>query len=333
MIRASLLAIALIAAPAGAQLSGALPGSLTAPRMTAAEAIAAIKAAPAGATIDLRGLQLGDMGTIKPKPGLTLIGGTLSSVVFSGAQGLTWTGYTLRQTPRADAKYRAIRVVGGSVRLIDGAHYGADNAGVQQGRAISLEGGTHLVQGGDFSGGFGSITVAFGAVVTIRDTTHVGYRTTALNGVPGDGSVVEGLVASAPAPVNYGGQGDHGEAVHFWTSGAPIRGLVLRDVRFLQAGGYPTMGVYLDDNSKGLGFRDVLVERMLISSGHSQGLLLENVQGELRSVRMEWTRRGVRGDDPRDAPKIHLKAGTQVRLVDVDMADVVVRADGSGVVR
>ena len=315
------------------ELTGTLPGSLTAPRMTAAEAIAAIKAAPPGASINLAGLTLGDMGTIRPRPNVTLIGGTLSSVVLNQAQGLTWRGYTLRQTPRTDAKYRAIRIVGGSVSLIDGTHYGANNAGVQQGRAISLEGGTHLVQGGDFTGGFGSITVAFGAVVTIRDTAHVGYRTTALNGVPGHGSLVEALVATAPQPVDYGGQGDHGEAVHFWTSGATIRGLVLRDVRLLQAGGYPTMGVYLDDNSKGLGFRDLLIERMLISSAHGQGLLLENVQGELRSVRMEWTRRGVRGDDVRDAPKIHLKAGTLVRLVDVDMADVVVRADGSGVVR
>ena len=76
MIRASLLALALIAAPAGAQLSGALPGSLTAARMTAAEAIAAIKAAPAGATINLAGVSLGDMGTIRPRPNVTLIGGT-----------------------------------------------------------------------------------------------------------------------------------------------------------------------------------------------------------------------------------------------------------------
>lgn len=298
-------------------------------RMTAEEAIAAIRSAPAGSTIDLTGTQLGDMGTIRPRADLTLTGGTLASVVLAKAEGLTWRGYTLRQTPRADAKYRAIRVVGGSVSLIGGMHHGADKDGVQQGRAISLEGGRPLVEGGVFIGGFGSITVSFGAVIAIRDTAHFGYRTTALNGVPGDGSIVEGLLAIAPAPINYGGDGDHGEAVHFWTGAAPMRGLILRDVRFLQAGGYPTMGVYLDDNGKGHGFRDLLVERMLVSSGHGLGLLLENAQGHLRDVRMEWTRRGVRGDDPRDTPKIFLKAGSRLTMEGVDPAYVVVRNDGS----
>ena len=333
-MRAAILALALIAAPAPAQLSGALPGSLTAPRMTAAEAIAAIKAAPAGATIDLRGLSLGDMGTIKPKPGLTLIGGTLSSVVWNQAQGLTWQGYTLRQTPRADAKYRAIRIVGGKVSLIGGQHFGADAGGVQQGRAISLEGGgRHLIEGARFTGGFGSIVSSFGAVWTIRDTAHTGYRTTAVNGVPGDGSLIDRLTATAPAPIDYGGDGDHGEALHFWTSGATIFDLTIRNVRFLQSTGYPTMGLYLDDNGKGVGFRRVLLDDVLISSAHGQGVLLERVEGHLRNVRMEWTRKGTRGDDPRDRPRIHLKAGTRVTMEGVSAADVVIRADGSEWVR
>lgn len=122
---------------------------------------------------------------------------------------------------------------------------------------------------------------------------------------------MEGNYFHDMTPWKFGGKGDHGDFVHFWTSptqGPPSENFVFRGNFFAQGDGVPVLGIYLDDNLNDIGFRNVLVENNVIHNSNAQGVRMEDVVG-LTIINNTMVQ--ASGADIRDAPGIHLSEGTR----------------------
>jgi hypothetical protein len=115
-------------------------------------------------------------------------------------------------------------------------------------------------------------------------------------------------------PWNFGGLGDHGDFVHFWTSGpdAPVsENHYYANNIFDQGDGEAILGIYLEDNYE-VGFRNVVVENNLIYNGNAQALRMENVDG--LTIR-DNTLLQSSGDE-KDAPMVGLTHGNTNVLIE-----------------
>ncbi|MDK3074563.1 right-handed parallel beta-helix repeat-containing protein [Sedimentitalea sp. JM2-8] len=81
---------------------------------------------------------------------------------------------------------------------------------------------------------------------------------------------------------------DHADFIHFFPRPGIQDGAqenyVITDNVMLQGSGAAILGIYLDDNSYGLGYKNVLIENNLIHNGDTQGIRLEYVtHGEIKN--------------------------------------------------
>jgi Ca2+-binding RTX toxin-like protein len=78
-------------------------------------------------------------------------------------------------------------------------------------------------------------------------------------------------------------EGDHSDFIHLWTSNnqvGPNRNIVIKDNFFEQGDtGGKVIGVYLEDNGKGIGYENVTIENNLLHNAGSQGFTIENTNG------------------------------------------------------
>ena len=80
----------------------------------------------------------------------------------------------------------------------------------------------------------------------------------------------------------------------------------------MQGNGVPVLGIYLDDDTNDMGFRNVLIEGNVMHNGNAQGLRMEDVVGlVVRNNTMLQS-----SGDAFDAPKILLADGTRNVLID-----------------
>ena len=110
-------------------------------------------------------------------------------------------------------------------------------------------------------------------------------------------------------PWKFGGDGDHGDFVHFWTTTsqkAPSENFIFSGNEFSQGDGAAILGIYLDDNTNSIGFSNVVISDNVIYNGNAQGLRLENVSG------LEITNNSLiqSSGSPKDAPGIILSGAT-----------------------
>lgn len=143
---------------------------------------------------------------------------------------------------------------------------------------------------------------------TITDT-----RKTPVNGSNLSDVLMDGNIFSDVTPWKYGGLGDHGDFVHFWTipnQSRPSENFVFTNNQFLQGDGEGLMGIYLDDNRNDIGFQGVTITGNLMQTDNAQGLRLEDVQG---GVIHDNTFLQSAGEDrdSRDAPGFMLADGTR----------------------
>jgi parallel beta-helix repeat protein len=133
-------------------------------------------------------------------------------------------------------------------------------------------------------------------------------RTTPLGGGSVDHITVTGNYFHDSTPWALGGQRDHADMIHLWTSPgneAPSTDILIQDNIFMQGDGAAIFGILIEDNS-GLGFTDVVIDNNILHNGSSQGFYLENVQsGSVTNNTMLQT-----GGGETDAPNIQLKLGT-----------------------
>ncbi|MDQ2878624.1 MAG: right-handed parallel beta-helix repeat-containing protein, partial [Pseudomonadota bacterium] len=109
------------------------------------------------------------------------------------------------------------------------------------------------------------------------------------------------------SPWNFGGTGDHGDRIHIWSDDQVVTGVVIKNNLLEQGKGAPMLGIYLDDNTNALGFRDVVISHNTVIDGTGQGLRLENTSGTVFDNTLTWS--GT-GDAYHDTPRIQVTGGS-----------------------
>ena len=183
-----------------------------------------------------------------------------------------------------------------------------------------------------------AITVTRSTGVTIENnnisTFHKGVVLSNVNGItiasndihdlrttPISGAVVSNATITANhlhdfTPWNFGGAGDHGDYIHFWTVAGSQTGasdnIAITD-NFLDQGTHdPLLGIYLDDNQQNIGFTHVLIANNVISNANGQAVRLEDVTGRVSNNTLIQPR----ATDYHDAPGVVITAGSHVSLTD-----------------
>lgn len=115
--------------------------------------------------------------------------------------------------------------------------------------------------------------------VTITGNDIHDLRRTPIDGGDVSQTVISGNYLHDLHPWNWG-SGDHADFIHIWTvptsqTGASS-GLVISDNYLAQGSGTSVLGIYLDDNSNGLGFTNTQITGNVIYNGNAQGFRLEN---------------------------------------------------------
>lgn len=158
------------------------------------------------------------------------------------------------------------------------------------------------------------------ALRLLRNDIH-DTRTGQISGAGVSDVVIEANRLYNSRPWNFGGRGDHGDFIHLWTEpkyqSEPSTEIVIRDNLIDQADGFPILGIYLDDNGNGLGFKNVDISQNVILNGNGQGVRLERTQG---AVMNNWAVQTSGG--PGDAPSIRLWDGCDVTMAGNVMADI-----------
>ena len=119
-----------------------------------------------------------------------------------------------------------------------------------------------------------------GLKVLSNEVHHL--RQTNLLGADLDDLLVDGNHFHSNTPWKFGGLGDHANFIRVWTNSGqtvPNSGITITN-NFMEKGeGVSVLGVSLEDNSAGYGFRNAIIEDNVILTGHGSGVVLENVIG------------------------------------------------------
>lgn len=153
-----------------------------------------------------------------------------------------------------------------------------------------------------------------GITMVGNDIHHT--RKTPVNGSDVSNVVMTDNSFSDVTPWKFGGLGDHGDFIHFWTTPhqtEPSENFLFANNFFNQGDGVAILGIYLDDNRNDMGFRNVTITENVMHNGNAQGLRLEDVVGAQITNN---TFIQSPGDDPRDAPSFFLSDGTRDIWID-----------------
>lgn len=155
-------------------------------------------------------------------------------------------------------------------------------------------------------------------------------RASTLIGSELDDITVEGNHFHSAHPWNYGGAGDHGDYIFFWTDPdqqEPNSNIVIRDNVLEKGDGTPMLGIIIGDRSKEeVGTVGVVVEGNVLMDTHQVGVLLDYVDGGV--VRNNTL---VSSDpDTGAVPAIHIKDASQhIQVTDNVVSGLDLPADGS----
>ncbi len=291
---------------------------------------AALKTATGGETFALGDTEFGALTLSKLSfdTAVTLTGGHFSSLAVLGVHGIKMDGAQIDFVPgvTSSSNSQAVRIWGCSDITIENARVtgglavnGVDPSataldstgnvlGLPVGKAFNIENSTGvMVSNSDISLFAKGITFATSSDIVIDGNSIHDLRTT-----PISGSVVSGLTISDnhswnSNPWNFGGNGDHGDRIHIWTDKTTISGLSITGNTLEQGTGQPMLGIYLDDNGKGLGFDHAVISGNTLVDGEGQGVLLENVSGVVTNNTLIWS--GT-GSEFNDTPRFDLTAGS-----------------------
>ena len=245
--------------------------------------------------------------------GVTIKGGSFTSIALSRVSGVTFDGAAVSFQPTAtsDNNAQAIRVwdcdrvtitnakvtgglavngVAQSAKLLDAT---GNVLGLPAGKGVTFESSRDCaITNSDISLFHKGITFS-GSNLTISGNDIHDLRTTPISGSAVSGLVITGNHSWDSHPWNYGGAGDHGDRIHIWTDKTAMTGVVIKDNLLEQGRGDPMIGIYLDDNGKGLGFPGAVVSGNTIIDGTGQGMLLENVSGTVANNTLVWSGTGT----------------------------------------
>ena len=298
---------------------------------------AALKQAVGGDTIALADGDYGDLKIGKHDfgTGITITGGSFHSIAALGVSGLTFDGISVAATPDETTTnlFQAVRIWGSSNITIANSTFTGGLAvngvaptetmldatgnvlGLPVGKAIYIENSQNItVTGNDIATFAKGIVFATSSDITITGNDIHDLRTTPISGSVTSDLVISGNHTWNSTPWNFGGDGDHGDRIHIWTDKTTISGLVITDNLLEQGDGAPMLGIYLDDNGKGLGYADAVISGNTLIDGAGEGVLLENVSGTVSDNTLIWS--GT-GNAVNNTPRFYLTSGSH----DLSLAD------------
>jgi Ca2+-binding RTX toxin-like protein len=127
-------------------------------------------------------------------------------------------------------------------------------------------------------------------------------------------------------PWKFGGAGDHGDQVHFWTRAnqdGPNVNYTITNNFFEQGAGTAMLGVYLDDNGQGIGYENVNISNNIIYNGNLQGIRLEHVISGV----IEFNTMLSNSSDAADGPTIVLRDGSEDLQINNNIASNPISTD------
>ena len=277
----------------------------------------ALQTAPAGSTILLAGGHYGDLsmvpgfhfnfsGNVTIKAADPNNPPVFDTIFMQGVSNVTLSGLTVKM-PATDTSVShdaAVRVDGSSNIVLDNMTLTGSPAinGIDASSPVGTANPTGTIQGLPF-GDAVSINNVQNITVSNSDISYfeAGIRTSNVDGFNvlnneiydirqtpiGGGNtsnvLIDGNHVHDMIPWNYGGKGDHGDYVHFWTrpnhQTTPNDNIVVTNNFFDQGDGHGIIGVYIDDNGNGIGSTNVTVSNNIILTSNLTGVRFENVHG------------------------------------------------------
>ena len=160
--------------------------------------------------------------------------------------------------------------------------------------------------------------------ITIASNDIHDLRTTPISGGVVSNATIYGNHLHDFTPWNFGGAGDHGDYIHFWTVGGSqtvASDNITITNNFLDQGTHkPMLGIYLDDNNHKIGFTHVVIANNVISNANAQAIRLEDVDGRVSNNTLIQPR----ATTYHDAPGVLITAGSHVTLTDNMLSRVTV---------
>ncbi len=183
--------------------------------------------------------------------------------------------------------------------------------GEQVGRGISVTGGKNVtIAGNEVTGSRrGILTGGIDGLAIKHNYVH-DIRTSQLSGGIVSNVLIEGNHLRTSRAVNFGGAGDHGDFIHYWTQPhqtGPSSNFKIINNFMEQAGGTALLGIYMDNNTNPQGFTNVHIENNILHNSNGQGMRLEDVVGAVVKNNSLIQSEG----DFRKAPRIRLEDGTK----------------------
>lgn len=187
--------------------------------------------------------------------------------------------------------------------------FGDSVIGLPIGRGLTLDRCSEIVvQGCDIGESHKGIVLNnLSAVKIVGNDVH-DVRTGTISGAGcSEMDVVENHLKNS-RPWNYGGKGDHGDFIHFWTTKARPASSGIRILRNLidQGEGAPIMGILMEDNGHG-GFLASEIVDNLILTGNGQGIAATQFNGRITGNRMMQTE-----GTAKQGPSILLRPGVGI---------------------
>jgi len=258
-------------------------------------------------------------------------GALFGRISITGGKNLCFDGITLDWFPTAatldhHAGFTATNTEGLTLANCVFTGHPHPTTNEQVGRGISVQPGKNLTLTGNDVSGFrrGILTSDVDGMRIAFNHVH-DNRTSILSGGGVSNVLIEGNHLETSRPVNFGGAGDHGDVIHYWTptgQTAVNRNFVIRNNFMEQGDGTALLGIYLDNNNELHGFADVLIENNVLHNGSGQGIRLEDVAGGVVRNNTLLQSKG----DYHDAPRIRVEAGCR----DIVLRDNIVSNSTTG---
>lgn len=309
------------------------------------ELTAALNKARGGETIILSDGNYGDLRISKLsfEKTVTIKGGTFSSVALIAVKNVQLDEPTVLFAPTltSTSQSQAVRISSSQgVSITDAVITGGLSVngvprdatvldetrnvlGLPAGLGVNISFSTGVtVSGSDISLFHKGIVMNNSSGIVISDNKIHDLRTTPISGSVSADLTISGNHTYNSDPWNYGGDGDHGDRIHIWTDKVAITGLVIQNNVLEQGAGSPMLGIYLDDNNKGLGFVNAVISGNRLTDGQGQGVLLENVSGIVENNTLIWS---GSGNAFNNTPRFDIKSGSHDLVLSGNSGPISVR--------
>lgn len=245
------------------------------------------------------------------------------------ADTVEWSS-AVRVTQSSDIEFLNSQISGGnavagvpadsdpSVALADGRNFSTNGVdGYPIGRAVSVFHSEDLVfHNNDISDFKGGIILGNVDRIDITENAMYGLRTVMIAGGDVSDADFSGNHFSDLNPWRSHNNGDHSDFIHLWTSTNQVgqnENILINDNFFEQGDtGGKVIGIYLEDNNKDIGYKNVTIENNLLHNGGSQGFTVENTNWLI--IRDNTLLQSSGGST--DAPGILLLDNTRNAVVD-----------------